>query len=96
MAGMRSESASMALRFLDAIFSGRVQGEVGLHDGFTVKVYHRGLTHEVFLAADLLDWEPTAVMAPLRQVPTLLRDCTQAVRIMVSDTGLRVESLAGA
>jgi len=48
------------------------------------------------LAADLLDWEPTAVMAPLRQVPSLLRDCTQAVRITVSDAGLRVEILAGA
>ena len=29
---MRSESASMALRFLDAVFSGRVQGQVGLYD----------------------------------------------------------------
>ncbi len=86
----------MALRFLDAAFAGRVQGQVGLHDGFTVKVYHRGLMHEVFLAADLLDWEPTAVMAPLREVPTLLRNHTQAVRVTVSDAGLRVESLAGA
>ena len=93
---MRSESASMALRFLDAVFSGRVQGQVGLYDGFTVKVYHRGLTHEVFLGADLLEWEPAAVMAPLRQVPTLLSDCTEAVRVTVSDAGLRVEPLAEA
>jgi len=27
-----------------------VQGQVGLDDGFTVKVYHRGLTHELVLA----------------------------------------------
>jgi hypothetical protein len=86
----------MALRFLDTVFSGGVEGEVGLHDGFTVKVYHRGLIHEVFLAADVLDWEPTAVMAPLSQVPRLLRNYTQPVRVTVSDTGLRVESLAGA
>ena len=86
----------MALRFLDAAFSGRVQGQIGPEEGFSVTVYHRGLTHEVFLAADLLEWEPTAVMAPLRQVPTLLREHTQAVRVTVSDAGLRVESLAGA
>jgi len=83
----------MALRFLHAAFSGRVQGHIGQDDGFSVTVYHRGVIHEVVLTADLLDWEPTTVMAPLRPVPTLLREHTQAVRITVSDAGLRVEAL---
>ncbi len=51
------------------------------------------VAHEVVLSGTLLDWEPVAVMRPLQAIPALLRERTEAVRVVVTDAGLRIEPL---
>jgi hypothetical protein len=90
---MRPETVKMALRFLDAAFGGSVEDHAASDGRLVVKISRPNLTHEVVVAADLLQLEPTAVMAPLRDVPTVLRNAKAALRVTVTTSGLSTEPL---
>jgi hypothetical protein len=88
---MRPETVSMAIRFLDAAFGGNV-GQQTLSDGdLVVNVQHLGVTHAVAIAPELLNRAPTAIMAALREVPTLLKREKTPTRIIVAESGISTE-----
>ena len=87
---MRPETVTMAMRFLDAAFGGDVKGETD-ERGLVVTVRYLGIAHEVVVAPDLLDLEPTAIMASLRDVPPAIRREKTPVRVIVTSAGLLSE-----
>ena len=52
-----------------------------------VKVNYLGVGHEVVVMPDMLDLDPTAVMTPLRDVPTLLRREKAPMRVTMMGSG---------
>ena len=89
---MRPETVTMVIRFLDAAFGGDVQGQTD-GDRLVVKVRYLGVPHEVVVASELLELEPTEVMAPLRDVPSAVRREKASVRVTVTGAGLLTEPL---
>ena len=83
---MRHETVTMATRFLDAAFGGDVEAQMS-ERGLVVKVNYLRVAHKVIVAPELLDLEPAAVMAPLRDVLPTVRRAKAPVRVLVTAPG---------